>query len=425
MKVQPCVGAVSVCIAGLTSVGCGGDAGSETRAEAKTAQNSATVPTFVLPPVIPAEAGPASGSLPPLADDPGPSKPARCAASAGKNFLVIDDFEPADPGLPGQTLQWYFYGDQSPGEQLPYSGGWEPPTTPIPAAWGVRCDSHVVLHLAGGTFKHYGFGFGSSFAPHAIAAAYHNSPARPDLQPIIRNAAQNPDGSWKQVLDASQYKGLSFWARRGPSGQPGMRVGIVDQSTSDDINRLLPLEQAACRSGYTTCGCNNGKPCSLYAGGNAALGGSAPAPGNYCFDPTTDSLPPDPTLKCGETVCAGNPPSSSAATIPNHVDDGAGVLPCNSFTIKSSNTTASYCFRPGVDPDPPAPTDQCGDAFTASVILTTEWELFLVPFSELRQGGWAKASREFQASAIYSVQFGTSSGNADIWLDDVGLYSVK
>lgn len=66
-------------------------------------------------------------------------------------------------------------------------------------------------------------------------------------------------------LDMTQWEGVSFWARRSPNSQEGIRVAMADKYTDDDMSFLSmkvdPTKPRYCER-KIVCGCQNNKPCS-------------------------------------------------------------------------------------------------------------------------------------------------------------------
>ncbi|HTA91678.1 MAG TPA: hypothetical protein VK745_18975, partial [Polyangiaceae bacterium] len=72
---------------------------------------------------------------------------------------------------------------------------------------------------------------------------------------------------------------------------------------------------------------------------------------------------------------------------------------------------------------PPAPASQrCGDHWVNSVDLTTDWQFFHVPFTDLRQQGFAKKAEELDLHSVSVVRFTWDAGIIDYWIDSVSFY---
>ena len=54
--------------------------------------------------------------------------------------------------------------------------------------------------------------------------------------------------------------------------------------------------------------------------------------------------------------------------------------------------------------------------------MSPDWQLFKVPFSELRQQGFGKVSPFMDLTTISNVSFVAQKGWADFYLDNVTLY---
>ncbi len=75
-----------------------------------------------------------------------------------------------------------------------------------------------------------------------------------------------------------------------------------------------------------------------------------------------------------------------------------------------------------------APYDDSSEAcdkFGKRVRLTEDWQLFVVPFKEMRQDGFGKVAPLLHLDAILGISFDTRPGDHDLWIDDVGFYTRK
>jgi hypothetical protein len=97
---------------------------------------------------------------------------------------------------------------------------------------------------------------------------------------------------------------------------------------------------------------------------------------------------------------------------------------CTPFAFKGG-ITYSYCFNPGVDPDPQEGSQQCGDFWLKPVSLSTDWAFYKVPFSSLIQQGWAKLFYQFDLTSLTDVRFQWDRGWVDFWISDVRFYRTK
>lgn len=62
------------------------------------------------------------------------------------------------------------------------------------------------------------------------------------------------------------------------------------------------------------------------------------------------------------------------------------------------------------------------DPFGAFVNLTLDWQLFLVPFDEMRQRGFGHTASALDLGSLRRVAFEYGQGSWDVWIDDVSLY---
>jgi len=84
---------------------------------------------------------------------------------------------------------------------------------------------------------------------------------------------------------------------------------------------------------------------------------------------------------------------------------------------------ASTVFDPKTPP--PSRDDRCLDGWQGTVELTLDWHFYILPFSELRQGGYGKRAPYFNLKAIDTVAFTFIVGWADVYIDNVSLYRRK
>lgn len=386
------------------------------------------------------------------------------AATAGYEFFPIID-------ITSSIATVYAYDDKTAASTFgELSVGWEPPSERLDRCIGDGDDNpNYVAHTSGGPYLYYGGGTGRAMNTEVI-------PESPDL-PISEEF-----GKWAR--DMSQWEGVSFWARRGVESQGGIRVAAGDKYTEEDLayvdyfSRATNREESEvypradkqyCRR-LLECDCPLGKPCSYYEG--TSTGANA---GYYCWDPEVD-LPPlspkpsDPSLippgtrfrkpsqgtaqvdydRCEETRCnrfwpayegktdfAPPPdycppnmtcPPGEPIVLPADATEGNGGFDpefygrqCTWHTF-SDGHSGKYCFNEGEDPPPPESDEWCTDIRYAPVYLTTEWQFFTVPFSEMLQYGYAKETFDLDLKSISTIKFTWDRGWIDFWFDDVALY---
>jgi hypothetical protein len=209
-------------------------------------------------------------------------------------------------------------------------------------------------------------------------------------------------------------------------------VTLQDKHTSDDMNRE---NETFCRR-ILPCAstCLNHEPCSPNEGETS--NGTPTTPGSTvyrCFDPQKGAIPqpppkdtpvvigrpqtaPDDQLdvlypRCGPSAC------TFRADYPDPDFEGKECRP-HTFT---SGESGNYCFNPG-DPLPASREERCGDGYSSTLQLSTEWQFYTVPFSDMRQGGYGKISPEFDLHSAYSITLAWYTGNLDFFIDNVSLY---
>jgi hypothetical protein len=65
------------------------------------------------------------------------------------------------------------------------------------------------------------------------------------------------------------------------------------------------------------------------------------------------------------------------------------------------------------------------DTFGAYAPLIENWRLFVLPFEEMRQGGWGKQRPSIDLTALLSIQINFPVGTWDFWIDDIAFYRLK
>ena len=365
---------------------------------------------------VPTEPQPCAVCVDTCQTDPG-SGPVDCyVAEAGFVLLepAIWDFES------GSAADMYVYDDGSAPFLLP-SDIWVPLATaeePGEASSGGPCDdSEFAFHIQGGPFVYSGGGMGIS-----LRWIYER-----DCLGAERASHCPAEGVEyaDQILDLSEYEGVSFWARRGPDSQGSIRVVVGDKHVDGDMSFLSHLAESVPDLGPTyptprycervkECGCRDGKPCTM-----------SPWDGlDYCWDPETD---PEPGTRdeCGYPVeydlCGWSMCYEPYPPWPGFPDPQFDERPCTPFAAADSET-GSFCFDPEFDPDPVGLGDRCGDFWSASVELGSDWEFHTVAFADLEQEGWAASAVPLDTSAITVIRLTWDPGWLDYWIDDVTFY---
>lgn len=439
-----------------------------------------------------------------------------CRPDPGSRSVTKDECKVAEDGLEflpmpimdlagGKCTACYSYHDRTVFNLWPR--GWElvdtkadGSTTPMPYDPWHRCDwqQNYVMHVTGGPFREWGGGLGrslrcsntsnqatiSQFPGDELQKAYCPeinvgldygtgmlpvcNPAQKD--PLNKSVCPKRDQMAAageevpvderpllgQAFDLREWDGVSFWGRRGPNGQAGIRILVGDRYTDDDISfRQYLQDPAAPRYCERTveCRCNDqNKPCHTLtaedlAGSDFATDANArwPTVGEQiCWDPKTDApLNRDNGAIyqwqiCGNTACTW--PTASAKSLNAGPPDDTRVggyyyrdiqfdgMQCLQYSQRGS-ITSDFCYDPkSSDPrlqKPPEGSQQCGDHWMKSVALDYDWKFYTVRFDELLQQGWAKRSYMLDLTAITMVRITWDRGFADFWVDDVRFYRKK
>jgi hypothetical protein len=307
-----------------------------------------------------------------------------------------------------------------------------------------RCgEIRQVKHVRGGPFAGWGGGAGLSIKDWWNRVKATLEPPPPDPPACVgpgtpfpcENLVANPEIRGR-FLDASAWDGISLWIRRGPEGQDGVRVTLGDKYTDDELNIDQGTneglkEQLYCKRART-CSCHSNRPCTSFTDSSGTS--------QLCYDPRYDSLPVkcrdlDPTETqnkfcfsgfkdqgravvqyCGQSACDDEFPAGGE----DPAFDGKACIP---YQLQSGEN-ASYCFDPGEAP-PPENYERCGDHWQTPIRVSTDWQLFLIPFSDMRQQGYGKESQKLLTDQLTLFRLTWEGGYVDYYIDDVRFYRVK
>jgi hypothetical protein len=369
-------------------------------------------------------------------------QPVNCgAAEAGLEFgLTIWDFETAV----GQFMYSYVDGTSSLSPS-----GYQPAAMMADSPRCTDKPKNYSFHMAGGPFLGWGGGMGIGLMHIAQDLGYcTQSPLpsfcrTPGAEVVVDFAS----------LDLSQWEGVALWARREAHSQPLLRVLVGNKYTDDDISFLMDLEdperkQPRYCERVRDCAClYQNRPCTYSADGPRVV----PGGGYYCGAAGVEAGPAIMapvgtgdnlgTNTCNVTRC--NDPFPAYPDRNVDPSDGRGRdpafqnRPCTPHTFRNGSHS-SYCWDPDGDPGdptanpprPPRPPDpppaepdrQCGDHWTFPLTLSTEWQLFLVPFNTMFQQGWAQRVPFFDPTSVSVIRLTWEAGPIDYWIDDVRIY---
>jgi hypothetical protein len=393
---------------------------------------------------LPAYPDIATGIADPGSNADGRSVDRGCAAMKNVEFASawLETFDVPN-GNVHTALAWAGYDDASANSfRTPGFFNWYPgvegssgfglPSTAItdgPACNGEE-NSHA-LHFKGGRFNRFGAGIDHALGLGA-PCPFNADGSRSDLCAPEREPGDDfdsaglprteADGSPKmyaqphEYWDLSRYDGIAFWARRGPEGQSTMLVKIQDKFTSDDLARE---NETYCRR-LRPCDsrCLNHAPCQPDDQGV-----------HRCFEGDAESYPGRPIQgrprmdnglqdlifpRCGESACT----SPGTYADPDFVN-----ATCEPFTFPSNHESGEFCVNPGEEPAPPE--ERCGDGPGKTVLLTTDWQFYTIPFDELRQLNFAKPEPYLDLKSIAMLSFVFTVGWVDVYLDNVTFYRNK
>jgi len=393
-------------------------------------------------------------------------------------FFVLDNEEIGTTnGVTGNIAQFFY-------QYVDGTAGLTPSAYSPLAIAADRCKKtppgqNHVYHTSGGPFTGWGGGIGIGLAhtnsdPGSGLCVGVNPPVCPPEggfttdTPCVCPSLTAVDATGQPVrgareisqaaLDVSQWDGISLWARRGPNSQPLMRVLVGDKYTDDDISYLMYLDDTtAPRSARycerkADCGCNfQDAVCSFYGsditsdpiyhsevvkndphfpdpnapGTTGALFCGAPEshPGSASQNLfSNNGLVCDDSKGCADNFCGRSvcdAPYAAYAT--NGPDIQFNNKPCTTFTYRNGSQS-NVCYDPATDPSPPEGDEQCGDHFTFPINLSTEWQFYKIPFTQMFQQGWAKQAPTFDLTSVSVVRFTWDVGYIDYYIDDVAFY---
>jgi hypothetical protein len=389
------------------------------------------------------------------APDPG-SVPVNCdAEEQGLEFapFMLADYEAAVSktvtvnGQSGQTINYtgarytYLYFDGTSrivpmgfsyfdGNRTVIPSGYEPPTQAM-SRCGNDPNNHV-FHLTGGPFLGWGGGTGIGMMHLSQELPFQgrtglcpesdrNNPDRPSY---CSPATFDTNVTFASI-NASDWEGVAVWARRGPDSQPLLRVLVGNKDTDDDIAYLMyditaPNKPLYCQR-VRDCSCTfQDNTCDFYATipTNIPMPDVSLVPGYYCGPPgSTPSSYDTGANYCNTTSC-----DAVYSAYPNNGPDPQFFgKSCSAFTYRSGVTT-SLCYDPGKDPPPAESDQQCGDHFTFPLHLTTDWHLYLVPFSQMYQQGFGKKASSFDLTTVSLVRLTWDAGFIDYYVDNLRFY---
>jgi hypothetical protein len=361
----------------------------------------------------------------------------------------MDNFEPLGAGMVGMAPAWSGYDDGSDTSfRVPGDVDWYPglasktdlgpygmPAERHDAHPGARPDCGGVrndwtLHYRGGRFNYYGAGMAKPFAAeHTLpdgTPLVHGCPAGSDLCPALGANGTPYDifgvdpSNFAQVhefFDVSKYDGVVFWARRGPDGATGLLVGLQDKYTSDDLARD---NQRFCkRIKVCTPGCVNGNECIVNPA--VVIPTSEEFGLHRCMPPNFNVADGVPNVALREFLFPRCGPSTCVPPV-FYPDNDLKAATCQPYEFTGLDS-GYWCTNPGETPAPYA--QRCGDAFVAPISLSTDWQLYKLPFDSFRQVGFGKVAPTFDLKSLYSIAFQFTVGFTDVYVDNVSFYRNK
>lgn len=381
---------------------------------------------------------------PPIADgmaDPG-SRPVDCSGLEDIELspYYVDTFEPLLPGGVGVAPGWSSYDDGSDASfRVPGDASWYDGLATVKgnAIFGLAADAIVgerptcdgapndwAMHYRGGRFNWYGGGMAHPFAAGRFKPGLMEVQACPpnsDLCPTVTpedvfgparsgNGYANDHYFW----DASQYDGIVFWARRGPESVSGLLVGLQDKYNSDDLAR--ENEKFCKRAKLCVPSCTRGRTCELKDDIYRCM------PEDFPDDWNTGKIINESLRELLFPRCKGPDKDSTCVPFSFYPDPDFNNTECkfHSFTGVEEN----YWCSTG-DAAPAAAPERCGDNYVAEISVSTDWQLYKLPFDSFKQVGFGKRAPKFDLKTLYSIAFQFTVGNTDFYVDNLSLYRNK
>lgn len=191
-------------------------------------------------------------------------------------------------------------------------------------------------------------------------------------------------------LDASDWDGLSFWARVGPTSRHPLRIEISDVHT-DDKQMVYTYEGAVAPTLVTI----------------------------------EDLLEWEVDESTGEEKVVGL----------GYFDaQGDKRTWCNkkNYIVSQTDTTQTVNEKFICNADSTRDDRNGCDKFGANRSMTGDWQFYTLDFMTMRQSGWGRSATDsngnpvgLDKSQLRSINFMWTTGNWDVWIDDVALYRRK
>ncbi len=377
----------------------------------------------------------------------------------GPFTIVTFEADPTVMSSVGVGEAFSSYDDNTYGAlRVPGDANWYPGLVGrFSAQWGLTADrinngpscngqpNNWAMHVRGGRFNYYGMGVehplgaivacppGSDLcpsppAPGATVDSVGLPTQRADGLPF---AQQAPHNYW----DVSQYDGVVLWARGGPDGQAGLLVALQDKHTSDALNRENNTFCRRIKNCIPTC--QNNLPCTLMCNNIPCAAGTTFDPTDRgmvyrCVDPAvgmgTEQTPDLSEIEQVYRVCGASTCRSPDYYLdydfdpyPDHADHPEldnPAMSCKHYEFDGAQADR-YCY--GAEP-PPDMSERCGDGWVAPITLSTEWQIYVIPFTEFRQVGFGKQAPFLDLHSIYEVAFELPVGFTDVYIDNLTFY---
>jgi hypothetical protein len=297
-------------------------------------------------------------------DYPRTAAQVNCSAADGYDLKTIYDFE----GSSG----WYSYGDLTPGAMPPAPAPGKGSDVLVSDPDPPRCGSTGALKLVSYGNNYWGSGFGDW--------GLNSTPAI---------------GKDDQGIS---FQGISFWARSAARSDKTFLLSVDDDQTfktSASASDASTLPDGGILPPGVIRKANQG---DQDLDGDGFLGPGDIASGTY-INPNHPDAPPRPM-----SVCRLPPPQS--------IGD-----PACYYGGTQAPDAVTRVPEPG----------ECGNSFHTWITVTEDWQLFLVPWSQLVQwpcpnrvagGIHTEPIRGFQVKLMQGTHY-------ELWLDDISFYRLR
>lgn len=131
-----------------------------------------------------------------------------------------------------------------------------------------------------------------------------------------------------------------------------------------------------------------------------------------------------------EGICGFDASSYDGVAVWMRSPTGYANTPRVTVTDRYTDTTynqmlISQGIVPYCNPTPPPENPATGcDKFGTYADLSPNWQLYIMPFSEMREAGWGRQEPQLDTSGIMSIEIDFAQGSWDFWISNVAFYRL-